>query len=153
MKAYYYLLFWIYRYYKDKQNENEFEAIFSATSVSTVLVGFVLLFFHGLANYFNLLPMYPNKFYAIMFFIFIGLINYYFVVRKKKFLSFNFHKDRKGGIYIITFIIALSVSFIILANINREKIFKERRENPSIEQIERRPSLEGKIRKWFEETF
>lgn len=153
MKAYYYLLFRIYKYYKDKQNENEFQALFSATIVSTVLASFVILFFYGLANYFNLLPMYPNKFYAIMFFILIGLINYYFFVRKKKFLNFDFHKDKKGGIYIVTFIIVLSTSFIILANINREKIFKERNKDLQIRETEKRPSLEGKIRKWLEENF
>ncbi|WP_123947359.1 hypothetical protein [Chryseobacterium pennae] len=89
----------------------------------------------------------------ILFMVIIGFINYYFFVKDKRFLKYGFQKDRKGGIYIIIIFIFLGISLLILSNVNREKIFKERRENPSIEQIERRPSLEGKIRKWFEETF
>lgn len=136
MKVYYYFLFRIYRYYIDKQNENEFQAVFSATAVSTVIIYFVLLFIYGSANYFDLLPMIKNKMYVIPIMIVIGIINYYYFVKQKKFLNYNFQKDRKGGRYIIIFIIFLGISFITLANINRKKIFEERRRNPLIEQVE-----------------
>ncbi|MDN3694663.1 hypothetical protein QWZ06_21520 [Chryseobacterium tructae] len=148
MKAYYYLLFRIYRYYKDKQNENDFQAIFSAFAISTLIISLVLFFFHGLLNYFDLLPMYPNKFYMILFMVIIGFINYYFFVKDKRFLEYGFQKDKKGGVYIIITLIFLGISLLILSNVNREKIFGKKR-NPLIEQRES-SSLEGKIRRWFE---
>lgn len=153
MKAYYYFLFRIYRYYKDKQNENEFQALFSATAVSTVIIYFVLLFAYGILNYFDFIPMINNKIYVIPFILIIGAINHYLFVKEKKFLRFDFHKDRKGGVYIITFIIVLSASFIIIANINREKIFKERRKNPQTEQTKKPASLQSEIENWFKEKF
>jgi len=51
-KAYYHLLFRIYRYYKDKQNENEFEALFSATAVSTTLISINVITIIGLIVFF-----------------------------------------------------------------------------------------------------
>lgn len=148
MKAYYYFLFRIYRLYKDKNKESDAQALFSATAVSTVIVSFILLFLHGIANYFDLLPMFTNKYSAAFFMIVIGLINHYLFVRGKKFLNCGFQKDKKGGFLIVILILALGILFIVFANINRERIFKERADKVSNES--RKESLEGKIRKWFE---
>lgn len=151
MKAYYYFLFRIYRYYKDKRNESEFEALFSVMAVSSVILSFHLIGIYIITNYFDLVFIITNKLYMILFMVIMGCINYYFFVRDKKFLNFDFQKDKKGGIFIITYIIFLGISLIILSNINREKIFEERRRNPQIEKTETRKSLIGDIIKWFED--
>lgn len=153
MKAYYYFLFRIYRYYKDKQNENELQALFSVITVSTLIVSLTIFFFHGSLNYLGLLPIYSNKFYMILFMVIVGCINYYFFIRDKNFLNYNFQKDKKGGVYIITYIILLGVSLIILSNINRKKIFEERSKNPQTEQTKKPASLQSEIENWFKEKF
>lgn len=152
MKVYYYLLFRVYRYYKDNQNENDFQALFSVTAVSSVILSFHLIGAYIITNYFDLVPIVTNKFYMILFMVVIGWGNYYFFIKKKEFLNYGFQKDRKGGIYIIIYISSLVALLLILSNINRKKIFEEKKKSPPIEQIEKRPSLEGKIRKWFEES-
>ncbi|REC61488.1 hypothetical protein DRF65_14950 [Chryseobacterium pennae] len=152
MKAYYYFLFRIYRYYKDKRNEGEFEALFSVAAVSSVILSFHLIGVYIITNYFDLVSVITNKVYMILFMIIVGCVNYYFFVRDKKFLNYGFQKDRKGGIYIIIYIFFLGISLIIVSNINREKIFEERRKNPTIENTGNRKSLIGDIVKWFEEN-
>lgn len=128
--------------------ESDVQTLFSTTAVSTVIVSFILLFLHGIANYFDLLLMFTNKYYAAFFIIVIGFINHYLFVRERKFMKYGFQKDKKGGVLIISFIIAFGILFIVFANINREKIFKERAGKISNEP--RKESLEGKIRKWLE---
>lgn len=150
MKVYYYFLFRIYRYYKDKERESDFQALFGASAVSTVIIYFILLFVYGFVNYLDLLPMIKNKMYVIPFMVGFWFINYHLFVKNKKFLNYGFQKDRKGGVLITIFIVVLGVSFIILSNANRTKIFEERRKNPPVEEMEKKPSLEGEIRKWFE---
>lgn len=46
-----------------------------------------------------------------------------------------------------------AASFIVVANYNRDKIFEQKRKGPATEQVEQRPSLEGKIRKWWKDNF
>ncbi|WP_277115528.1 hypothetical protein [Chryseobacterium sp.] len=153
MKAYYYFLFRIYRYYKDKQNENELQAIFSVITVSTLIASLTIFFFHGLLNYLGILPMYSNKFYMILFMIIVGFINYFFFIRDKNFLNHDFQKDKKGGFYIIVYIILLGILLFVLSNINREKIFEERKKNPQTEQTQKPASLQSEIENWFKEKF
>ena len=148
MKAYYYLLFRIYRLYKDKNKESDAQALFSATAVSTVIVSFIFLFLYGVANYFGFIPIVTNKLTLVFFTIAVGCINYYLFVRGRKFMDFCFQKDKRGGFLIVSFIIILSILFITLANINRDRIFNERA--GEISNKPRKESLEGKIRKWFE---
>ena len=150
MKVYYYFLFRIYRYYTDKERESNLKALFAASVVSTVIVYFILLSIYGLLNYLDLVPMIKNKMYVIPFMVFLWFINYHLFVKNKKFINFDFQKDRKGGVIILVFIFVLGVSFILLSNANRTKIIEERKKNPPLEEVEERQSLEGEIRKWFE---
>lgn len=150
MKGYYYFLFRVYKLYKDKMNETDFQALFSTIAVSSVILSFHLIGAYVVLNYFDFVPIVTNKFYMILFMVIVGCVNYFFFIRKKKFLNYGFQKDRKGGIYIVIYIIFLCISLLILANINRTKIFEERRKNPPVEEVEKKPSLEGEIRKWFE---
>ncbi len=78
------------------------------------------------------------------------IMNYYLFVRPKKFLECNFNKGVKGGVLIVLFILMIAISNVFIANLNRERIFKKQKFQ-QIEKVERKPSLEGKIRKWFNE--
>ena len=128
-------------------NEIDDQALFSVTAVSTVIVSLALLLLIGIASYFDLFPMFPNKYYAALFMILIGFINHFLFVRKQKFMNYGFQKDKKGGFFIVFALVAFGVLFILCANINRQKIFKERMENGLNEP--RKESLEGKIRQWL----
>ncbi len=153
MKAYYYLLFRIYRYYKDKQNENEFQALFSAIAVSTTIISINVITIIGLIGLFYNIQLIPSTKYIVLGMLLIGILNHLLFVRPKKFLQYNFQKNKKGGVLIIVYlIISASLTFIV-GHYNRKKIFEERKKNSPTEQVQNRPSLEGKIRKWVEETF
>lgn len=89
----------------------------------------------------------------ILFMIIVGFINYYFFIRDKNFLNYDFKKDTKGGAYIVIYIILLSISLIVLSIINREKIFEETRKNPQTEQTKKPTSLQSEIENWFKEKF
>lgn len=152
MKAYYYFLFRIYKYYKDKPNKSEFEVLFSTTVVSSVILSFHLIGVYIIINYFDLVVVVTNKVYMILFMLIVGCFNYYFFIRQKNFLNYGFQKDKRGGIYIAIYIIFLGFFLLIVSNINREKIFEERRRNPTLEKTEKRKSLIGDIIKWFEDN-
>ncbi|MEE9348542.1 MAG: hypothetical protein V3U80_00680 [Flavobacteriaceae bacterium] len=79
----------------------------------------------------------------------LGLFNYYYFVFPKKFLNYNFKKDRKGTIAITIFVLVIFINTVVSSNYNRTKIFKM----SPIEQIDKKPSLEGKVRKWFKDNF
>ncbi|MDR7131003.1 hypothetical protein J2X69_003362 [Algoriphagus sp. 4150] len=147
-RAYYYFLFRIYWYYKDKVKENDATALFSVTAVSTTLISINLLFLYGVMDNFNFTPMLTNKYYTVFIMVSIGFVNHYLFVRNKKFLNYGFEKDRKGGIYIVIYIILSFVFSFVEGKYNREKIFEGRADEISNEP--QKESLEGKIRKWFD---
>jgi len=68
----------------------------------------------------------PNEFSVFIYVIIFGLLNYYFFIKDKKFLNYGFEADKKGGYFIVVFIILMAVSFVFIANKNREKISQER---------------------------
>ncbi|KYH04739.1 hypothetical protein REB14_08535 [Chryseobacterium sp. ES2] len=151
MKAYYYLLFRIYRYYKDKQNENEFEALFSATAVSTTLISINVITLIGLVGFFYNIQLIPSTKYIVLGILLTGILNHLLFVRAQKFLNYNFQKDKKGGVLIIAYII-ISASFtFIVGNYNRKKIFEERKKNYPADQTGRPQSLQSEIENWFKE--
>lgn len=148
MKAYYYLLFRIYRLYKDKNKETDSQALFSATAVSTTILCFNLITIYFLLNYFGLLPIVTNKLIMVLFMVTVGCINHYFFVRERTFLNYCFKKDNKRGFLIVAYIIFSFIVVFIVGHFNRERIFKENVGKISNEP--RKESLEGKIRKLFE---
>lgn len=148
MKGYYYFLYRIYWFYKDKQNETDGQALFSVTAISTLVLVVNLISIYTSANYWGFLPEVTNKFFMILFMVVIGCVNHYLFVSDERFLNYNFQKDRKGGFLIIAFIISTFLIVFIVGKFNRERIFKEGKGVISNEP--RRESLEGKIRKWLE---
>ena len=128
MRAYYYLLFRIYTQLMKPKNENsERSALIITTVHSMLLLIFCLITILFYLNYYQFLDVeIPNKSFMIFFMIILGLINYVFFIKDKKFMNYNFKTDKTGGYTIIGFIVLLALSFAFIANKNREKIFKER---------------------------
>lgn len=148
MKAYYYLLFRIYRLYKDKNKESDAQALFSTTAVSTTIISINLFSLYGVLDYFDIVCTLENKYYTILIMLIIGCINHYFFVKEREFLNYSFKKDKKGGFLIFAYFIFSALFAFTEAQFNRERIFNERPGEISNEP--RKESLEGKIRKWFE---
>jgi predicted PurR-regulated permease PerM len=86
--------------------------------------------------------------------VILGLLNYYLFIRDKKFLERGFKKDKKGGVLIVVLIISIIFTFISVANMNRAKIIKKIEESGvNNKQLNKKNSLERRIRDWFDETF
>jgi len=119
-KAYNYFLFRQYMFYKDTLKEKG-DYTFSTSIASTVLISINLMTIYFILDYNDLIIKIPNKFYLLFFVLLVWIINYYMIVKKETFLNYNFRKDKKGGILIIGYLIVTAVSFICIANLNREK--------------------------------
>ncbi|OWP82983.1 hypothetical protein BWK59_12965 [Flavobacterium davisii] len=129
MKFYYYLIFRIYNYYRKDYGESEGLSLYSTTLVSTLLiyllayVAFAYFDFYFIRILDKIVTGKPS---VIILMVIIGVLNYFLFVKNKKYLNYNFKADKKGGYAIIGFIVLLAMSFVFIANKNRDKIFKER---------------------------
>nr|WP_314896679.1 hypothetical protein [uncultured Flavobacterium sp.] len=130
MKPYYYLLFRIYSSLNDPKKQNDARTInILLTNTSSLLIWLICYEMIVYLSYycFNISDLIiPNKFFVLFYMLLIWIINYYYFIKGKKFLNYNFKTDKKGGYAIIGFIAILALSFVFIANKNREKIFKER---------------------------
>lgn len=129
MKEYYYLLYRIYNYYLEKGKEEAWVSISRTSLVSTLLIYFVLYTGFAYVDFYSvkfLNKIVTGKLSVIILMAIIGFLNYWFFIKDKKFLNYNFKTDKKGGYAIIGFIVLLALAFVFIANKNREKIFKER---------------------------
>ena len=145
-RAYYYFLFRLFEYYKQKEPDIP---LFVTTVTSTVVLFFNLYPIYALAGYFELVPMIENKYWVIPIMAVIAFFNYYFFIRKKEFLNYGFTKNKKGTWGITVYIFITAVIAIGTAQFNREKIFAEHRANPPTEEVVRQNSLEQQIRDWW----
>lgn len=152
MKLYQYLLFRIYCLYRDtiKDKENIFVSV---TIVSTLIIWFLFFIPYTFLDYVYTFPIYSN-FKVLVSGVILGLLNYYLFIRDKKFLERGFKKDKKGGVLIVVLIISIIFTFISVANMNRAKIIKKIEESGvNNKQLNKKNSLERRIRDWFDETF
>jgi len=137
MKAYYYLLFRIYRFYTDKIKEKDFPLIY-ACSVSTIFFYFNLYTVYAYIVYKNYIDEFiPSKYYVLIPMAVIWLLNYFFFVKRKRFLDFNFKKDVKGGMLIVAYFLFTVVIFIIIAKYQRAEIFEEEHKHPVENHVKR----------------
>ncbi|MGJ1438717.1 MULTISPECIES: hypothetical protein [Sphingobacterium] len=149
MKIYNYLLFRIYRFYTDVMKEKEIPLVY-VTTVSTLFIGFNLYTISSYLVFKDIIhEVISSKSRVIVFMVIVLCLNYILFIKGKRFLNYNFKKDFRGGISIIFYMLFTAIISIWVANLNRAKIFEQRRREPSKEHILRRPSLEGKIREWF----
>lgn len=120
------------------KNENEERtAIIIMTATSTFIVYFFVVTIISFIDFyffeiFDLIT--PNNTLVIVYISIIGILNYKYFIKDKKFLDKNLKTDKKGGYLIILFIVLNGICLIYFANKNREKIFKER-ERARIENI------------------
>ncbi len=152
MRLYYYLLFRIHQFYIKRPKEQSL-ILFNITGISTIIVFLNIFSVYLLLYYLDFVPMLINKYLIVLGMFILGVLNYIYMIKPKKFLEHGFTEDRKGGFSILLYLIVTIVFFIVVANCNRAKIFKERKNSPSIEKINNKEpaSLEGRIRKWFED--
>jgi len=153
MRAYNYLLFRLYRFYTDRIKEKDIPLIYTCT-VSTALIYFNLNTVYSYLVYKDIVKeLMPNKFYALIPMGVIWILNYLFFVKGGRFLEYDFTKDIRGGILIIIYFLFTIITSIVVANYNRAKIIEQAQKYPTMEHVKQRPSLEGKIRKWWKDTF
>ncbi len=137
MKQFNYLLFRLYDYYHRVRKEDAGLSLYFTVTASTLIIYFV---FYNILTYIDFYffkivnQLLPNKFSIAVFIVVIGLLNYWLFIKDRNFLNYNFKSDKKGSYAIIGFIIFLALSFVFVANKNREKIFKDR-QSEKIENI------------------
>lgn len=129
MKTYNYLLFRLYDYYHRVRKEDAGLSLYFTVTATTLIIYFIFYIILTYVDFYffkivNLLL--PNKFLIIVVLGIIGLLNYRFFIKEKKFLNYNFRSDKKGGYTIVGFLIFLALSFVFIANKNRDKILNER---------------------------
>lgn len=124
VKPYYYLLFRIYRFYVDRMKEKDIPLIY-VSALSTVLIFFNILTFLPALKILSIDINYylSNKIYVLTSLVILWIANYIFFVKPKKFLEFNFKKDKKGGKFILIYIIFTTFLFIFVANYYRANLF------------------------------
>jgi hypothetical protein len=125
MKAYQYLLFRIYMYYKDSKYEKGNYTI-STSLVSTLLISINLMTIYFLLEYNEILVLKLNKGIVVAFMVLVWVLNYYLIVKKENFLKLGFKKDKSGGFIIVAFIFLTAFGVITVGNYNRQKIFEKR---------------------------
>ncbi len=129
MRVYNYLLFRLYDYYSRVRKEDAGLSLYFTVTASTLIICFTLYTAFVYIDYYFLTSLkfiITGKLSVIILMATIGFLNYWFFIKDRKFLNYNFKNDKKGGYGIIGFIVLLALSFIFIANKNREKIFKER---------------------------
>lgn len=124
MKYYNYFLFRLYWSFRNLSKDNHKEAKSKTAGMSCIFLGFTFFSLIGIANYFNVNPdpSLKNKYLLLPFIAIIYFVNYFFFIKKEKFLNQNFVKDKRGGVIIVLYIVLLAITFIIVANKNRDKI-------------------------------
>ena len=123
MKAYNYLLFRIYTYYKDNgKNETENLLVFSTACVVTLIGVLNIMWIYFLCLLLDFFPHFINKFYlfGVIFLVFMLLYN--FNIKDKKFLNHNFEKDRIGGFAVVGIFFLTGLMTFIVGTIYRNKV-------------------------------
>lgn len=138
MKYYNYLLFRIYQQMILNKENDISTILFLLTSVSTLFVYFTFNVIILIINYY-FVKIYNFIFLnetAIIFYMFlIAFFNYEFFVKPKKFLNYNFNKDKKGGYVISIYLISIVVLLYYFGNQYRNNIKIEKKRLKQSEQI------------------
>lgn len=129
MKAYYYLIFRIYKYYTDYCKQDDKTAVISTSIISSFVTIFsiltILLYFDN--YYFSFInTILPNKIITVFYIIILALINHLLFIRQKRFLNYNFSKTKNGKLLVFTYFLFIIILFYYIVDIHTDKIFKER---------------------------
>lgn len=157
MRLLYYLMFRISRFYTDRGIERDIPFFYMSVAV-TILIGiniysvYVYLVYIDLAK--DVTEYFPNKFYPLIPMAVLWSIIYFGIVKPKRFLNYNFEKTKKGGFAVVGYMVVTAMTFILVANMNRARLAEERLSNHvKTEEVQKKPSLERKVREWFRENF
>ena len=122
--SYNYLLFRVYRFYRDNRKEDKGMALFYTTVISSlfIILNF-LTFYFFLESFLDLkLTVYKNITILLISLLFC-ILNYIFFVRNEYFLEKGFSKNSRGSYSVLFYIFLSIVLFVVVANVNRAKIF------------------------------
>lgn len=138
MKAYYYLLFRIYKYNTDYLKKDVQSSMLSTSIISSFVLAFTLFtILVYVDNYcyplFGIL--FPNKLVIVIYAIIVFCINNWLIIKKEKFLKFNFEKTKTGTFLIILFVLFLITSFYYVVDKHTKEIFDKRRKQHSEQNI------------------
>ncbi|ESU20478.1 hypothetical protein FEDK69T_30010 [Flavobacterium enshiense DK69] len=130
MKFYYYLLFRIHKTLSKNKNYSEKDIVIFTSLISSIYILFLMLtiyftidvFYLHVTNYIDI-----NKLSFVFILLGISYLNYYFIIRNKKYLDHNFNEDKMGGYLIIASLGIIFTIFIIIANKNRERLNNDRK--------------------------
>ncbi|WP_320814432.1 hypothetical protein [Flavobacterium sp.] len=124
MKLYYYLLYRIYWFYRDVWGYGHKMSLVLTGFLSSLFVYltievFIVLFYTSDKSP---LPSLPNKYYVVLELLILFLFNHKLIIKKREFLRQGFKKTTKGLMFILLYVLFLTVILIWGANINRDKI-------------------------------
>ncbi len=124
--------------------------LFGASVIVSLLVFFnignIILFKYSFSESYHKINIGIGLFVLLIIFTIVFL---FAKSKKQDIINDDIEISTFKKVVIIVIFLFTAILFIFLANINRQKIFKERKEVQSNEP--KKESLEGKIRKWFEE--
>lgn len=130
MRIYYYLLYRIYQPLLIGYGSNKKTVNYLLTTTSTLFVYFTFVVILSFLDFYFFKiydKILPNTTSVVVSAIIIGFFNYWFFIRKKKILDYNFTQDKKGGYLLFLYILFIGVLAVHFANKNREKIIKEKK--------------------------
>lgn len=128
MRIYNYLLFRIYDYYIRVRKEDAGLSLYFTVTASTLIIWFILFIVSAYIDFYCLEFSHiaeTNRFSIIISMTIIGLLNYWFFIKDRKFLNYNFKADKKGGYTIVGFLVLLALIFAIIVNKKRDRISNE----------------------------
>lgn len=97
--------------------------IFYTSIISTVIITINLFTLYYSLVLLEVTFKIPNKYYTIALGLLIYIINYNFIVKKRKFLDYNFEKSKMGNFFTIGVFIVTATCAILVANMHRAKFF------------------------------
>ncbi|OJV54985.1 MAG: hypothetical protein BGO31_16755 [Bacteroidetes bacterium 43-16] len=153
MRALNYLIFRVYKFYTDRMKESDIP-LFSTSAVCSVLIGVNFLSILFLLKYFDVIKIPSNKYFALIPISIVWILIHFCFVKPMRFLKYDFKKDIKGGVIVILYIVTTAMLSVGIANLNRTKLVKERLMDPvNKEDVKKKQSLEGNVKRWFEDNF
>ena len=153
MKIYQYLLFRIYRFFTDTVKEKNIPLLYVA-AISSTLIYFNLFTASSFLEYKGLTPkIITHEIHVVASMVIIFILNFYLIIKRKKFLEFNFRKDAQGGALVFLYLFLTLSSTIIMADYHRNEEQAKQKQVSSKQKGVVKPSLEGDIKRWWRNNF
>ena len=119
MKLYTYFLYRLYMFFITHYDIED-QPLLKVATTSSLLISINLISLYGLMKLKSIIPKFSNYTVAVFILLVIFFINYYFFIRKKAFLKYNFRNDFLGGMVILIYILLSILLFVYTATLNRK---------------------------------